>query len=346
MKHRINSKLLELLLIALITGTFFVPRLGTDSASALSSPSHPNASSAECAIPVGIFVTSIYAVDFQAEKYTIVFWLWSTYPTEAMKQIAGEDYVPFNKIEIVNAQNKIISATDQYVIENADGTTYTIAKFTATVIQHWDVRNFPFDRQNLNLVIESVGLPSNVISFVPDTENSMISEELKLSGWNVGNLQLDALDYTYQSTFGDPSQQLGVYPRIVASIPIHRIGFRLFINAFLGFFISFLIVALLYLLHVDSRLGLIMTALFAAVGNKYTIDTYFPNQPAFSLSDLIQICTFGMIAVGLISTVISLRLVKAGNENSSQILDRLALTLIVPAYILIVGIGTFLAIRG
>ncbi len=256
------------------------------------------------------------------------------------------EYVPFNKIEIVNAQNKIISPTDQYVIENGDGTTYTIAKFTATVIQPWDVRNFPFDRQNLNLVIESVGLPSNMIRIVPDTQNSIISEELRISGWNVGGLQLDALDYTYQSTFGDPSQQLGVYPRIVAGIPIHRIGYRLFINAFLGFFISFLITSLHYLLHVDSRLGLIMTALFAAVGNKYTIDTYFPNQPAFSLSDLIQICSFRMIAIGLITTVMSLRLVKAGNEAHSNRLNHLALTIIVPAYILIVGIGTFLVKHG
>lgn len=38
----------------------------------------------------------------------------------------------------------------------------------------------------------------------------------------------------------------------------------------------------------------------ASVGNKYTIDTYFPNQPAFNLSALIRICSFGMIAVGLI----------------------------------------------
>lgn len=339
MKRRIYSILFELIILGTIIGSFFVPSLGTGTAQAADS-------NAPCQIPVGIFVTSIYGIDFQTEKFTIVFWLWSTYPTETMKQIAGEDYVPFNKIEIVNAQNKIISPTDQYVIENGDGTTYTIAKFTATVIQHWDVRNFPFDRQNLNLVIESVGLPSNMISFIPDARNSMISEELKLSGWNVGSLKLDALDYTYKSTFGDPSQQVGVYPRIVASVPIHRIGSRLFINAFLGFFISFLIVAMLYLLQVDSRLGLIMTALFAAVGNKYTIDTYFPNQPAFSLSDLIQICSFGLIAIGLVTTVISLRLVKVGKEDTSKKLDQFALTFIVPSYLLLIGIGTFLAIRG
>ncbi len=312
-------------------------------------PLHPPVAAVDAPveIPVGIFITSIYGIDFRTEQYTVTFWLWATYPTEAMNEIAGGEYIPFNAIEIVNAQNKTISPTDRYVIPNPEnGTTYAIAKYTATIIQHWDVRNFPFDRQNLRLMIESVGIQSNTIHFVPDVENSLVSEELKISGWTIDNLQMEALDYEYRSTFGDPSGQIGEYPRIVVEIPIRRIGSRLFINSFLGFFISFVIVSLIYFLDVNSRIGLIMTAIFAAVGNKYTIDTYFPNQSAFSLSDLIQICSFGMIAIAIVTTIISMRLAKAEKHDQAKRVDRLAQSVFVPAYIIIVAIGTFLAIRG
>ncbi len=88
-------------------------------------------------IPVGMFITSIYGIDFRSEQYTVTFWLWATFPTEKMKEILGTDYVPFNTIEVVNAQNKTISPTDQYIILDSEtGNTYAIAKFTATINQH------------------------------------------------------------------------------------------------------------------------------------------------------------------------------------------------------------------
>lgn len=159
------------------------------------------------------------------------------------------------------------------------------------------------------------------------------------------DLEMNAINYEYRSTFGDPSGQLGNYPRIVAEIPLRRIDFRLFINSFLGFLIAWIIISLIYFMDVDSRIGLIMTAIFAAVGNKYTIDTYFPNQSAFSLSDLIQICTFGMIAAGIVTTIISMRLVKSGRQEKAALMDKLAQAVFVSAYVIIIAAGTILAVR-
>lgn len=50
-------------------------------------------------IPVGVFVTSIYGLDFVNEKYSVVFWVWATYNPEKIKEVIHEDY-------IVNAQEK------------------------------------------------------------------------------------------------------------------------------------------------------------------------------------------------------------------------------------------------
>jgi len=349
MQHRrvIQNTLFLLVFSVVLTSSLFIAPLDTEAQGMQQIPANTAIDGKPIQIPVGIFITSIYGIDFRSEQYTITFWLWTTYPTEAMREAAGGDYVPFNTIEIVNAQNKTISPTDQYIIPNSDdGTTYAIAKFTATIIQHWDVRNFPFDRQNLSLIFESVGIQSNAVNFVPDAENSLVSEELKISGWTIEPLQLDAQNYEYRSTFGDPSGQIGNYPRITVDIPIKRIGSRLFINSFLGFFIAYVIISLIYFLDVDSRIGLIMTAIFAAVGNKYTIDTYFPNQSAFSLSDLVQVCTFGMIAIGIITTIVSMRLVKAGDDTRAKKMDRFAQAVFVPAYVIIIALGTILAIQG
>jgi len=296
---------------------------------------------------VGVFVTSIYDLDFTGEKYSAVFWVWATYDPEIFGDVVEGEYVFFDRIEIVNAQEKNLSPTEQYVIDNPDGSQYAIAKFSATLNQNWEVRHFPFDRQMLRIKIESVGIDCSTIHFVPDLENSLVSSDFSLSGWKISPIQLEGLAYEYPSTFGDPNGAKGVYPRMLVSVPLEREGARIFVTAFLGFFVAYIIIAMLVILDkemLSDRLSLIMTALFAAIGNKYTIDFFFPTQVHFSLSDLIQVATFAIVAVGLINTVIIIRLVKLGRDELARKLDRWVFMVVTPAYPMIVLAGVYAAL--
>jgi len=299
-------------------------------------------------IPVGVFVTSIYDMDFIGESYSAVFWVWATYDPKIFGDVVEGEYVFFDRIEIVNAQEKNLSPTEQYVIDNPDGSQYAIAKFSATLNQNWDVRHFPFDRQMLRITIESVGIDCSTIRFVPDLENSLVSNDFSLSGWKISPLQLDGLAYEYPSTFGDPNGVKGVYPRMLVSMPIEREGWRIFVTAFLGFFVAYIIIAMLVVLDkemLSDRLSLIMTALFAAIGNKYTIDFFFPTQVHFSLSDLIQVATFVIVAVGLVNTVIIIRLIKLGQADLAFKLDRWVFMVVTPLYPLVVLAGVYVALK-
>lgn len=299
-------------------------------------------------IAVGVFVTSIYDMDFVGESYSTVFWIWATYDPKQLSEITEGEYIFFDRIEIVNAQEKNLDPTEQYVVDNPDGSQYAIAKFSATLNQNWDVRHFPFDRQMLEITIESVGMDYSQIYFVPDLENSLVSSDFSLSGWKISPIQLKGLPYVYPSTFGDQNGVRGVYPRMLVSVPLERAGARIFVTAFLGFFVAYIIIAMLIVLDkemLSDRLSLIMTALFAAIGNKYTIDFFFPTQVYFSLSDLIQVATFAIVAVGLINTVITIRLIKLGYDELARKLDRWVFMIVTPAYPLIVLVGVYAALR-
>lgn len=297
-------------------------------------------------ITVGAFITSVHDLDFTAERFSSIFWIWATYDPEYMDQVSGEDYIFFDRLEVVNAQEKEISPTEQYILPGPNGTEYAIAKFRATLAQNWDVRHFPFDKQTLKIVVESVGVDSTKVRFVPDMENSLISDDFSLSGWRIGGIQLEGLDYPYQSTFGDPSGAKGVYPRMIVKIPLQREGSRIFLTAYLGFFISYIIMAFLVVLDkemLSDRIGLIMTALFAAIGNKYTLDFFFPTQTNFSLSDLIQLSTFVVVAIGLINAISMVRLIKLGKESLARRLDYVIFLIITPVYPITILIGVYMA---
>ena len=271
-------------------------------------------------IPVGIYITSLYDLDIPAKKFTVAAWIWSTYDPALMP----EDYKFHNKIEITNARTWSIIENENFSIKNSDGTVHTMTKFTAEINQDWDVKYFPFDKQNITIDIESIELDSKQIKFVPDLTNSIVSDELQLSGWQISPIQIRSLDYKYPTTFGIQSGAKGIYPRISFVIPIERYGTRIFWTYFLGFFVSYIIICILYFFTgelIESRIGLIMTALFACVGNKYTIDLLLPSNNVFTLSDLIQVASFIIVGIGLLSSVMLVVLMKRGAEQLAHKID-------------------------
>jgi hypothetical protein len=295
-------------------------------------------------IPVGIYVTSLYALDIPEKKFTISAWIWSTYDPAQLP----EDYRFYNKIEITNARSWEIIENENFIITNDDGTRHSMTKFTAEINQDWDVKYFPFDKQAVTVNIESIELDSAKMRFVPDIDNSRVSDELELSGWHISPIQIRAFDYKYPTTFGIQSGAQGVYPRMSFVIPIERYGTRIFWTYFLGFFVSYIIICLLYFFNgdmIESRVGLIMTALFAVVGNKYTIDLLLPSNDVFTLSDLIQVASFVIVGVGLLSSVMLVVLMKRGAEQLAYKIDFFITWAVTIGYPAIIYYGVLMAPR-
>lgn len=293
-------------------------------------------------IPVGIYITSLYALDIPEKKFTVSAWIWSTYDPARLP----EDYRFYNKIEITNARSWEIIENENFTIKNSDGTVHTMTKFTADINQNWDVKYFPFDKQNVTINIESIELDSKQIKFVPDTANSMVSDELQLSGWTIAPIQIRSFDYKYPTTFGIQSGAKGIYPRMSFVIPIERNGTRIFWTYFLGFFVSYIIICLLYFFSgelIESRVGLIMTALFACVGNKYTIDLLLPSNDVFTLSDLIQVASFIIVGIGLLSSVMLVVLMKRGAEHLAHKIDFAITWVVTIAYPAVILYGVMVA---
>jgi len=293
-------------------------------------------------IPVGVYVTSLYDLDIPKKKFTIKAWIWSTFDPNEMP----EDYKFYNKIELTNARDWSIIETENFEIINPDGTLHTMTKFTAEINQDWNTRYFPFDKQDMVINIESIELDSHYITYVPDMKNSLVGDDLNLPGWSIKPISIRSFDYKYPTTFGLKDGAKGVYPRMTILIPIERDGSRIFWTYFLGFFVSYVIISILYFFNktkVDSRVGLIMSALFACVGNKYSLDLLLPSNNVFSLSDLIQVATFLIVGIGLLSSVMIVLMARQGAHELAYKIDFIITFFIIFGYPMVICCGVFLA---
>ena len=208
-------------------------------AATLLSPSPANAQEGAepQAVQVGMFVASIHDLDFYEGTFQAIFWLWFIYD--------DANYRPLEAVEVVNARDYEIM--ESYSRDRSDGRYYMAAKFSAEINQHWDTTNFPFDDQRLEIVVESVGGNASELVFRADRDDSVNGGEVVAKGWAIQPLEMETSTFRYNTNFGEETASELAFSRITFAIPLHRDNPKLFFEAYIGYMISFVMCAAIWM---------------------------------------------------------------------------------------------------
>jgi hypothetical protein len=280
-------------------------------------------------VKTGIYITSIHDIDFKQNEYTVNLWLWLTYKRKEF------DFV--QNLEIPQAKTFTKSFS---TIDTSNGRVYLLMKLQCVMKDSWRINNFPFDRQKLRLSIENSQFDSHSLVFAADTLGKHYDPRFTLRGWRIDSFRMTAGVKAYETTFGDeslakPHVEYGAF-RI--NIGIGRDAGELFWKMFLGMYISFLIAYMCFYIHsdnIDSRFGLSVGSLFAAIGNKYIIDSSLPDSTSLTLVDTLHGITLFSILAVVTSSAFSLSLVKKGKIKQAQRFDIIAAQVLLAVYIIL-----------
>ncbi|HTH55543.1 MAG TPA: hypothetical protein VL728_05815 [Cyclobacteriaceae bacterium] len=277
-------------------------------------------------VKVGVYIISIHDINFHDKEYTARFWLWFTYDYNKELDFSKE-------LDIPNAKDIQI---DQALSDTINGKIWVQLKMKCTMKEDWQVHDFPFDKQHLKINIEDSNRDVTSLIFVADNEDSRLNANEGISGWVMTKFSVKASRNPYDTPFGDPRPEVKgqTYSAINVSIDIEREAGGLFLKIFLGMYFAFLIAMVSFLSdtnEVEPRFGLPVGGLFAAVGNKYIIDSVLPESSQFSLVDILHSLTFFGIFTILIVSATALKL---HNNNKVEQAHKLNL---VGAIVVIVG---------
>jgi hypothetical protein len=129
---------------------------------------------------------------------------------------------------------------------------------------------------------------------------------------------------------------------------IERDAWGLFMKIFLGMYIAFLISTISFTPHpseMEPRFGLPVGGLFAAVGNKYIIDSLLPESSEFTLVDTLHALTFIAIFGTLLVSAIALKQYDSGRKEVAEETNRKGAKIVFSLYIIanLIFIGLALA---
>jgi hypothetical protein len=112
--------------------------------------------------------------------------------------------------------------------------------------------------------------------------------------------------------------------------------FKMLTGAYVAFFISSL-VFFISSENQDSRFGLCVGGLFAAIGNKYIVESIVPSSTTYTLMDNVHNLTFTSILVMVIVSIVSLHFFESGDPKKIKLslkIDRIVFYTIVALYAL------------
>ena len=280
-------------------------------------------------VKTGIYITSIHNIDFKQNEYEVNMWVWFTYHDPELNFI--------DNLEIPQAKSFTRSFT---TIDSTGGKYYVLMKLQCTMKDSWRINNFPFDRQNLHLSLENSQFDVGSMVFLPDTLGKHFDARFTLRGWDIDSFKITSGIKLYETTFGDTSVAVPhvEYSSYKVNIGISRDSKELFWKMFLGMYVSFLIAYICFYIHadnIDSRFGLSVGALFAAVGNKYIIDSSLPESTSLTLVDTLHGITLFFIFAVITASGYSLRLHKKNHPNRANRFDFIIANILLGIYIVL-----------
>jgi hypothetical protein len=214
------------------------------------------------------------------------------YAEEAVEEKLKEIWWP--QIEFVNTAEPTI--TNQVLAIYPDGQVGLVFGLTASFRTDFDLRRFPFDRQDLAIRIQSFGHDAEKLRFVVNrgylgAKKSNTYEGLRVTGIeaNVDSVNLDGL----QADFSE----------FRATIRVERNPSFFFWTVFGPVILIFLISCTVYLVASDQladRVGICLTALLACIATQFALSFSLPQISYLTLIDRLFVATYGFIALNVL----------------------------------------------
>ena len=262
----------------------------------------------------GLFITSVSGIDPADGSARITGYVWFVSPHGT--------FDPLKDVEWFGRSSKV---TEIARAQLPSGDDYTAVEVELMTDQQYDLRNYPFDRQSLNIKIESVKDATNIV-LAPDVTDTRVADFVKMQGWQFDQFRFHETSISYDTKFGY-RQTLPQFSRLTFVIDISRMTSALVIEKFIGFTVAFVISCLIYLLNAGDlgiRVGMATGSIFASVSNRYSLEGQIGFDDSFGLVDQISVLTFSAIGMALaISLYARRRLNRDGPVVAERLDDRL-----------------------
>ncbi len=223
------------------------------------------------AIRVGVYVLNLGKLDISTGSYTVDFYM-SMKSDQPMSEPA---------FEFTNGRAASIEKLE-------DKPTEKFYRILANLNTPIDLRKFPYDKQELRIVIEDKRETIEKLKYVPNPSETAIDPAIVFPGWILDDWRATSVEHDYP-VYGEK------YSQYIFAVQIHRIKMNSFLKTFLPVLFIMLIVVCSFFMDEDkiiTRMATISSALIASVMFHVSISNQIPPVSYVTFADKFMMTTY------------------------------------------------------
>jgi hypothetical protein len=283
----------------------------------------PNDASGPLQVTVGLYLVEVHGLSQEESTYHADFYLW-------MRWHGEPDPTP--TIELFNNVGRWSLTMRQIFPEPItlpSGQQLQQFHVEGEFFEPLELTDYPLDKHALTVKIEDSTWSRDQLVYVPDTEQSNISPEVRLPGWSITGWDLAEHGFQYETDYGDNSAAAPEFSRFEFALHIERPESFFLWKLLLPLLIVLLLGCSVLVVHptyAEVRLAGPATALLTLVFLQQGYSETLPETGGLVLLDKIYVLAYAVV-LGLIGvTILTSHWMREGAEHAvrAQRLDRLA----------------------
>lgn len=250
---------------------------------------------------VGVHINDVQEIDLRTHSYRLDFYIWFRWKNPAINPAESLEFM--NSFEPENHVRTLIYEEPQKM---PDGSLYTVLRERGKFSGKFPLHKFPFDNQQLVILIEDSMAAQEGLVYVPDDSIPApitINKDIYIPGFTIGQPHMEVQTFLYDTTFGDLNLEGGSnYSRGHVIIPLKRPQVSMAVKIFLPIALILVCTAMVYFVHplyIEGRLGVVITALLTLVALQLTATSALPDVDYLLLTDKIYLLSYLFIIVTL-----------------------------------------------
>ena len=242
------------------------------------------------AVHVDVHVLSVGNYDANRGTYTLDFYLRLSWDAAS----APPRFEP--RLEFMNGR---AASRDVISDDTVHGERVVWYRFQANLFAQPFFRDYPFDHQHIELILEDAVHPVEQLVFVPSLDGDGLDDQLRVGGWRIDRTTaaVEAKEYPFGET----------YSRFVYRIEVERPTLGVGLRSFLPPLAFCFVAGIAFFLHpskVANRITLGTGMVISAVAFHVSQTVALPSLPRLTLFDSAMIATYTFIASSLAVTTL------------------------------------------
>jgi hypothetical protein len=251
-------------------------------------------------VQIGFYPVSVYNLDLASNTFYVDAYVWLHWKGEIDPSATMEF------INMVEEWGKQQEALREKPIELSDGSKYQSFKVEGRFVQSFSLADFPLDRHDLKLMVEDTVHPITELAYVIDRQNSGISRNLMIPGWQLrGWLGMEEA-HDYGTDFGEEQTST------VSSVATFSMGISRPTSFFLWKLLLPLIIVVLAALaallvppdSLDARLAMPLGSLLSAIFLQKSYSDTLPDLGYLVFMDKIYLLAYPLVLLVLVRAIL------------------------------------------